>query len=516
MHGALATRLLLACAAAAAVGAAHAQATAESTFAVSGYRVEGDNPLSPGDTSTILAPFTGESVTIDRLQAAAAALEAELKERGYSFLRVVVPPQDARGTILLRVLAFKVNAVNVAGNKQFGRENILRSLPALRAGESPNLREIARAQALANDHPAKQVSVTMRQGSRPDTVDADVKVEESDPRQFFVTLNNAGTSQTGHLRLGAGYQHSNLFDRDHAVTATYTTSPGHTSDVKQYGLYYRAPVYRLNGAISAYYTASDTNSGTVANFFQVSGRGEFAGLRWTHRLLPLGSYGQSADFGVEDRFFENNVAFNGVPIGTNVRSRPLLLRYEGRWDAADRGIRHSVEFAHNLRGGGSNDAAAYSANRAGATSSWQAWRYSAEVHRLLGGWIATARLRGQLSRDALIAGEQFALGGAGWVRGLQEREATGDSGHVLNLEALSPPIFEGVRAIGFIDAGQARLRDAAPGLVSKQGAASVGLGLRGTLDRRLSFSADWAHVVNGAGATASSRNRAHLALIYRF
>lgn len=495
---------------------AHAQSAAEPRFAVSGFRVEGDNPLSAGATQAVLAPFTGESVSIDRLQAAAAALEAELKERGYSFLRVVVPPQDARGIILLRVLAFRLNAVNVSGNKKFGRENILRSLPALRAGESPNLREIARAQALANDHPSKQVLVTMRQGGRPDTVDADVKVEESDPQQFFVTLNNAGTSQTGRLRLGAGYQHGNLFDRDHALTATYTTSPGHTSDVKQYGLYYRAPIYSLNGALSAYYTASDTNSGTVANFFQVSGRGEFAGLRWTHRLLPIGRYGHSADVGVEDRFFENNVAFNGVPIGTNVRSRPLLLRYEGRWDAADHGLRHSIEFAHNLRGGGSNDDAAYAANRAGADSSWQAWRYSAEVHRLFGAWIATARLRGQLSRDALIPGEQFALGGAGWVRGLQEREATGDSGHVVNLEALSPPIFEGVRAIAFFDAGQARLRNALPGITGKQGVASIGLGLRGTLDRRLSFSADVAHVVNGAGGTDSGVNRAHLSLIYRF
>jgi len=31
---------------------------------------------------------------------------------------------------------------------------------------------------------------------------------------------------------------------------------------------------------------------------------------------------------------ENDVAFNnGAPIGTTVRSRPLLRRYEGRWTA---------------------------------------------------------------------------------------------------------------------------------------------------------------------------------------
>jgi hemolysin activation/secretion protein len=254
----------------------------------------------------------------------------------------------------------------------------------------------------------------------------------------------------------------------------------------------------------------------VANFFQVSGRGEFAGLRWTQRLLPLGSYAHSADVGVEDRYFENDVAFNGAPIGTNVRSRPLLLRYEGRWDGADRGLRHSIEFATNLSGGGSNTDAAYAANRAGATTGWQAWRYSVEVHQLFGGWTATARLRGQLSRDALIAGEQFALGGAGWVRGLTEREATGDSGHVFNLEGLSPALFAGIRAIAFYDAGRARPENSAPGQPPHQGASSAGLGLRGGLGRQLNFSADFAHVINGAGATGSGVNRAHISLIYRF
>lgn len=495
---------------------ARGQSALEGRFAVTGFRVEGENPLSVSETHSILSPYAGEDVSLDRLQGATNALEAALKDRGFGFLRVILPPQDAHGVILLRVLAFKLNAVQVSGNRQFGTGNILRSLPALKAGESPNLREIARAQALANDHPAKQVAVTLRQGSRPDTVDAEVKVEESDPQQIFVMLNNTGTRDTGRLRLGAGYQYSNLFDRDHSVTATYTTSPGHTDDVKQYGVYYRAPVYPLNGALSAYYTASDTNSGTVANFFQVSGRGEFAGVRWTHRLLPLGSYGHSADVGVEDRFFENNVAFNGVPIGTNIRSRPLLLRYEGRWDASDHGLRHSIEVARNLRGGGSNDAAAYAGNRAGATPSWQVWRYSLEVHKLFGGWVATARLRGQFARDALVPGEQFALGGSGWVRGLEEREAAGDSGHVLNLEALSPLIFEGVRAVAFLDAGQTRLKDAGAGLAGKEGAASVGLGLRGTLRRQLSFSADWAHVLDGAGGTGNGHNRVHVSLVYRF
>jgi hemolysin activation/secretion protein len=489
----------------------------DTRFAVNAYSVEGDNPLSAADTQSLLAPFTGEAMTIDRLQAAAGALETALKDRGYGFLRVIIPPQDARGTITLRVLAFKLENVSISGNKAFSTDNISRSLPALASGATPNLREIARAQALANDHPSKQVAVTIQQGRAQDTVDATVKVDDAKPLQFFASLDNSGTRQSGHTRLGVGVSHSNLFDRDHSLTATYTTSPdGHRDDIQQYGLYYRAPVYAWNGAFSAYYTKSDSNSGVVANFFNVSGSGEFYGLRWTHRLLPLGSYSHAAELGVENRFFGSNVLFNNARISTDVRSQPLLLRYTGRLDGADYGVRGNIEFAHNLGGGGSNTDAAYAANRAGAGKDWQAWRYGFEGSKALGGWIAIAKLRGQVSGDALIAGEQFALGGAAAVRGFEEREATGDQGLLGTLELTTPLLAEGLRAALFTDAGQVRNHQAAAGTAVRESAASFGAGLRWQWRRNFSANLDWAQVLNGAGSTNKGDNRVHLALSLRY
>jgi hemolysin activation/secretion protein len=483
---------------------------------VSGFRVEGENPLSPEATQRLLAPFAGEAVTIDRLQAAASALEAALKDRGYSFLRVVLPPQDAKGEITLRVLSFRLGAVNIAGNRRFDNANVLRSLPSLRPGETPNLREIARNQSHVNDHPAKQVSVTMQQGKAPDTVDAAVKVEESDPLQFFATLSNSGTPASGMARLGVGVSHTNLFDRDHQVTATYTTSPSHSGDVKQYGFYYRAPFYSLGGTLAAYYTFSDSDSGTVAQFFQVSGRGEFYGLRWSQRFAPIGAYSHLAEIGVEERFFDNNVLFNGVQLATDVRSRPLLLRYEGRYDGAGYGVRGALELAHNLSGSGANDAASYLANRAGATPDWRAWRYLLDGSRALGAWVVNARLRGQHSSDALIAGEQFGMGGASLVRGLEEREGTGDKGYVATLELVTPPLAPGLRGLAFADTGEARTVAAGGAPAAKQHATSAGLGLRWQWRRQLSLSADWAYVLDGTGTTNKHDNRFHASLAWRF
>ena len=497
-------------------GLAWAQESGGVRFSVSSYIVEGDNPLSAAATQALLAPYTGDAIGIDRLQAAAAALEAAIKDQGYSFMRVVIPPQDAKGAITLRVLAFRLGEVIVEGNRSFDRANILGSLPALRPGASPNLREVARNQAQVNDHPAKQVAVTVRQGRVPDTVDAAVKVEDGDPLQFFATLSNSGTPASGMTRLGVGVSHTNLFNRDHQITATYTTSPEQASNIRQYGFHYRAPFYALGGTLAAYYTFSDSDSGTVAQFFQVSGRGEFYGLRWTQRFAPVGAYSHLAEIGVEERLFDNNVSFNGVPISADVRSRPLLLRYEGRFDGTGHVARAALELAHNLQGSGANDAASYTANRAGATPDWRAWRYTIEASRALGSWVASARLRGQASGDALIPGEQFGIGGSSLVRGLEEREGTGDRGYVATAELMTPSLAEGLRGLVFVDAGEARLRAAGGAAGAVQHASSAGVGLRWQWRKRLSLSADWATVLDGTGSTNKHDNRVHATLSVRF
>jgi len=98
----------------------------------------------------------------------------------------------------------------------------------------------------------------VRQGSTDKTVDADVKVDDSDPQQVFRDLTRSATRETGRLRLGAGYQHNNLFStrtiRSRRPIDVRRTHLGTT--VKSLRLYYRGAVYALKTALSAYYPRS--------------------------------------------------------------------------------------------------------------------------------------------------------------------------------------------------------------------------------------------------------------------
>ena len=254
------------------------------------FVIEGDNPLSESETQALLARHLGPHNDLASIEAAATTLEKAIRDKGQVFHRVIVPAQKPdSGELKLRVLKFALANASVSGNKYFSRENILRSLPAFAPGGSPDIQDLGRQITLANEHPAKRLTVQFKESTKPDHIDADIVVRDVPAAQTFVGLtggtrdfDNNLNRNTGYSRLTVGHQRSNLFDLDHALTLAYTTSPDHLSKVKQYGVFYWAPIYRFNTALSAYWTKSDVDTGTVGVGgvnFNVSGKGEFFGVR---------------------------------------------------------------------------------------------------------------------------------------------------------------------------------------------------------------------------------------------
>lgn len=491
----------------------------EASFTVSAYTVEGDNPLGDAEVQAALAPYVGEHHGIERLQQAASALEALLRQQGYGFYRVVLPPQNIGGVMRLQVFKFTVGTVEVKGNAFFSNDNILASLPELAPGVSPNTNALARDLALANENPSKHVNVTFKQGKLDDTVDARVDVQDARTVSGFVLLNNSGTSETGNGRLTLGASHANLFDKDHQATFTYTTSPTEPGKVHQWGGYYRAPLYSLGTMLSAYYTTSSVSSGVVANSINVTGRGDFAGVAANYYFAPQGDYRAYLTVGLDDKHFRNDkiTTLAGAPIFPNYRTRPITVSYTGRFRKQWGQWGYNLEFAHNISSGGGNDTASYAANRAGATTSWNALRYGIDVALPLPGqWLFMGRLRGQNSGDALVPGELFGIGGSVSVRGLPERVLSGDSGHWGNLEIWTPALAENTRMLAFYDFGEIRRHNDT--VLPSASVTTFGLGVRWSMGKQLSTSLDFGHVLSGRGKLpiGTSRDRAHLNVMYQF
>jgi hemolysin activation/secretion protein len=371
-------------------------------------------------------------------------------------------------------------------------------------------------------NPTKREALTFARSREPGKVDAEITVRDRDPRQAYVWLNNTGNEDTGDTRLGVGLQHQNLFDRDHSLTLTFTTSPEETDKVSQYGLHYEIPLYGLGGQFSLYAVNSDVDSGTVGDFFNVSGSGEFYGLRYSHILPKWGELRQRLIFEANDKLFDNEAEFSGVPVGVDVRSRPLSLQYLSEWDARRSSGHFFVGYYHNLDSGAFNDDASYAASRVGAEPDWSAWRAGASLRLPLPGqWLASALLDAQYTSEMLIPGEQFGAGGLASVRGFEEREITGDRGVMGRLELWSPPFGNRFRVGAFLDGGYVSRLDPQAGERATATVSSTGIGASWDWRTNLSAQLYYAYVLEGLDnplpdETAEGDTKVHFSIIYRF
>lgn len=486
----------LALAALAAASAANAQAPAPAAprpanppissvppaaFPIKGFQVTGDNPLSEGETSRVLAPYLRADATIETLQQAAAALEKDLRDKGFGLHRVSLPPQELHDTVRLVIVKFTIAKVNIEGRKIYDEGNVRRMLPELREGSTPNFSKLAIQTAIANENPNKQVQVGLRESEDLDKIDATISLKEQKPWNFSVGLSNAGTKSSGRDRFTVSGTHTNLWNLDHELTAAYTTSLEKPSDVRQFGLTYKVPLYALGGVVGATYTRSDV----IGNFgaFSSTGAGHTLGLSYLHYLAPHGGRRSYISFALDDKLFNaTEIDRTPVPGQLDRRSVPVTVGYSARTESDKYVFAYEADLAYNTGLGKNDDLVSYQAEDPRIdTVHWKALRgnvsYTAPFS---GNWLLFAHGSWQLSPDVLISGEQFGLGGLGSVRGTDiDRPITGDSGLAASLEIQTPELTQGLRLLGFVDGGWLSNHKAnGANKPSSDHLASAGLGLR--------------------------------------
>ena len=495
-------------------------------FIVKDFQVEGAMPISPNDANLLLSRFKGKEYGINDLLDVSLQLERLIRDSGFAFYRVILPPQDVNnGQITLKVIPIALGSIEIKGNKYFDEENIIASVPELKLADSPNTVYLTNQIKVANNHPNKEINVVFKQGDLADEVVAKVDIIDSDPSQYSLSINNSGSDDTGNMRVTGGYQYSNLWNKDHRINLNYTTSPNHTRDVRQYGFNYAIPFYKYNSWLSSYYAKSDVDTGQLSlgeSTLDVSGTGEMFGFHYTTTLHNIEAYNHQFDIGFDNRFFNNTVlfsavGFNAVDIAPEVRSTPLTFTYSGstKWNGFTLG--HNLSWSKNMKVGSRNDDVAYLESRSDAKASWDLIRYGAFAVLNSGNWQFRANLNGQYSNEPLISGEQFGIGGSSSVRGYNEREAGSDIGQNLTLEAYAPA-WHGLNLLAFYDYGQGRSHNivTAADIKDQWHLASIGLGLRWLWQGKVQTSLDWGHTLRQGVATSDNHNHIHASVSLQF
>jgi hemolysin activation/secretion protein len=481
------------------------------TFPIRGFELSGEIPLSADETSRVLAPFIRSDGTLETLQKAGAALEAALKERGYALHRVTLPPQEVGKKVTFIIVKFVIGKVTIEGQNKYSQANIRTSIPELQEGQAPNFRTLAVQTAIANENPGKQLQVSLKESEEAEKIDVKLLVKETDPLSVSASLANTGSASTGRDRLTAVVNHANMFDLDQQLSFAYTTSPNRTDSVKQVGINYKIPLYAQRAVVGLSYTESNVfgDNGSFTN----TGAGHTYGVNYNYYLEPQGGRRQYLTVGLDEKFFDASVINNQRRIASQplfVISRPLSLGYTLRDEADNTLWGYNVEYDLNLPYGSGTSLSEYQNGATGfpdtriSTAQFSILKLNANFLTALSkGWLLGARGQVQYTSDGLISGEQFGLGGASTIRGVEERVASSDSGFLASVELTTPEFAAGLRALGFVDAGY--LSNNGQGAVLSNQLASIGVGLHYNLPK-VSLSAEWGTVVVGVDQNTPGTN----------
>lgn len=508
------------------IASAQEQAIPAPKFDIQRFEVVGDNVLGADAVQKLVAPFTGTLKDFGDIQRALESLENAYRKLGYGVIQVLLPEQDiTRGVVRFNINEPRVGKVNVEGNQHFSTANIRRSLPSVKEGEIPNSNDISRDLQIVSEHPVKQTNVLLRSGDSEGLINVNVRITDERPWRLLASLDDSGTSDTGYLRLGIGFQHTNLFDRDHSFTAQYITSPTNLDQVAIYGLGYRIPFYGLNSTLDMVAGYSDVDSGTVQGLFNVSGKGSIFGARWNHVLPKWGEVEQKLSAGLDYRAFQNSVTLGGVGFVPDITIHPVSIGYAGLLRKATSEWSFNAGLSKNIPGGQDGNAVDFQAARAGADENYTILRYGTTFnHAFRNEWQGRFAFTGQYTKYLLVPGEQFGIGGPDSVRGYLAREASNDTGYATQLELYTPNFAAEAgmsdkwraRLLGFYDFGAVSRNDPLAGESHGQYLASTGIGVRLAYGKSVSMRFDLAQILKAFGTrqTDDQRLSGSIVLVY--
>ncbi len=526
---------------------APAAPAADPRFQIDKFTVRGATLITPGELQLILAPYIGKDKDFGDVQKALEALEKAYTSKGYSAVQVILPEQQIdSGEVEFNVVEARIGKVVVEGNKYFDEANIRASLPQVQQGRAPNIFQISDNLRVANENPAKQTTVLLRSGAEEGQVDAVVRVADERPNKLSVTLDNTGTQQTGIFRVGFGYQNSNLWNRDHVLNAQYVTAPNDDDRTNRLGLYpskhvlivggqYRIPLYRQGDTLDFTAGYSNVNSGVVANLFNISGSGSIFGARYNRNLDKIGDLEHKLSYGLDWRAYQSvvrQIGVAGAGLVPDVTVHPISLTYAGAYRKSESDSNFFVSASQNLPGGNDAGTGAFQGDplvtparppaREGANPRYFVTRWGFNHNRALPrDWQFRWGMSGQLTRDMLISGEQFGIGGADSVRGFLEREIINDNGYRGTFEFYTPDFGKIVpvagarmRALAFYDWGA--VRRIRPAVIEMHGqhVSSAGFGVRFSRGTNLSLRLDVATVTDSGGLQKIGDVRVHGSFAY--
>jgi len=458
------------------------------------FRVIGSTVFSPEELAAVTAPFTHRDLTFAELLQARSAVTQLYVERGYITSGALIPPQtiDA-GIVTIQVIEGSLEAIDITGTRRLNPSYVRQRLA--RATTVPLNRErlLQALQLLQLDPLIQRVVADLQAGTRLGTNVLQVTIEEADPFSLEIGIDNGRSPSVGSFRRQVQATHLNILGLGDRLSLGYLNTDGSHEINGSYTL----PLNARNGTLRLSVGHADSQvieppfdrAGISApsHYYELTLRQPLHQTPTNELALSLTASRQESQTIVD--------GFGPVPLSTDAdeqgRTRVSALRFGQEW--TQRSSQHVLAVRSQISLG--VDWFDANVSDLAADSRFWSWRTQGQwVRRFAPETLLLIRADWQLASDALVAVEQFSIGGPQSVRGYRQDALLTDNGVLLSAELRLPVLrvtsIDGVlQVVPFLDVGTGWNHDMPP--LTGETLVGVGVGLVWQQDDRLSARLDW-------------------------
>ncbi len=483
-------------------------AVAGPSIHVTAFHFVGNTAYSEAVLQALLNDFTGQDLTLDRINEAAETIKNHYRDQRYFLAQVFVPKQSVKdGMITLQVMEGAVGQVTVKVDKD------ARLAPQVAQGYFDNLLPagtlitetgLEKPLLLVNDLPGVVVHSTLKPGTAPGTADLDIGIgDEGRLVSGYVQLDNKGSAESGRNRLTAGVDVRDLTGYGDLLSISGLEATDNNTALGQ--INYSIPVGYSGAKVSASYLALRYRLvGAFANL-NADGDARVLGLSAQYPLARSRNFNLFALAGFQDKDL-NDRRNNGLSLDQHkISEGDVGLIGDSRDDLLGGGLN---SFASNLFVG-RNDYAVGIANDAYQTNGTFE-KFTLDYRRLqnvISNTSVLFSLSGQVANKNLTAAEKLAIGGPNGVRSYPTGEAAGDDAVIgsLELRQVVPQLgYDGAafQLLAFFDYGLSQLNRTPliTDTVTRRTLRAGGLGLNMAKRDDYVIRVEWASTLGGPPA----------------
>jgi hemolysin activation/secretion protein len=330
----------------------------------------------------------------------------------------------------------------------------------------------------------------LQAGQEPGTTDIIVTANNSIPIHLTLDYNNFGSRYVSSSRFGATFDVANLL-KEGSILSMRGIS-GINPDESLFGrISYSIPLNNIGTRLGFYYHRGGFDVGREFAVLNMTGRTEAAGFFVTHPYIKKRSTSLIAEVGF-DLKNTRQVMLDTVTSRDKIRSVRAGVSYEstdtsGRTSASlyiTQGLGHTLDAMPNNY---------YLSSRLGADNGFTKANLDLlRLQRIVPSVFLILKASGQWAGQSLVAGEQFAIGGADSVRGYPQSEYSGDDGYSATAEFRVSPLAdrEIFQLAFFVDNGAISVKDPVPGQHKNRSLTGGGGGIRLNLPKDFNVRAD--------------------------